>query len=239
MKLYLIRHGESEENIQLTLSKDSELTSLGRQQAFKAGEALRNEGIQRLFSSAQVRALQTATIVGNSIGVDPEVIVHLTERNFCGTENGAARSDISSRFPNVSLPLEIDEEGWARHCNKESLEEMAVRMQEVALLFRQLAHAGEYDRVACIMHQGSCSMLLRSLLNVSPGSNIFFRHHNCSMSQLILNKEQGVLFKLNDISHLAGLEGQDFNFENPWEASGPDRSTGLEEQSLNKEENSI
>lgn len=205
MELFLIRHGESQDNAQLTLSKDSELTPLGEEQAYRAGQTLKSERIQHLFCSAQIRSLQTATIIGKAIGIDPEVVIDLTERNFCWTENGLSRSAMISRFPNAALPPEIDEEGWARKCSREKLEVLSIRMNGVAQLFREMANKENCERVACVVHQGSCSMLLRSLLSVAPDSNTYFRHRNCGISQIILKEEQSILFKLNDVSHLTGL----------------------------------
>jgi broad specificity phosphatase PhoE len=205
MELYLIRHGESENNANRTMSKDSGLSSLGREQAILAGSSLHDEGIMRLFSSAHLRGLETAQLIGEQLKLQTEVLTHLCERNFCLQETGIPLSRLEKKFPGTVFPVEVDELGWARHCEAETREEMGERMNEVADGLRKMACAEPNGKVACIIHQGSSSMLLRSLFDVMPGSDIFFRHRNCGISKIVFQEEKTILVKLNDCSHLARL----------------------------------
>lgn len=62
MELYLIRHGQSENNArpEHLRVEDALLTELGHQQAGLAAEWIKTIGLDRLFSSPFRRALQTA-----------------------------------------------------------------------------------------------------------------------------------------------------------------------------------
>ena len=64
MKLYLVRHGESECNVQRRLygRTDCSLTEKGCRQAREAGEKLRGTGIGRCISSPLIRAAETARL---------------------------------------------------------------------------------------------------------------------------------------------------------------------------------
>jgi probable phosphoglycerate mutase len=67
MKLYLMRHGQTNYNL-LGLCNDDprsdvHLTDLGRQQAMIAAERLRNAGLEHIFVSELPRTRQTAEII--------------------------------------------------------------------------------------------------------------------------------------------------------------------------------
>jgi broad specificity phosphatase PhoE len=85
--LYIVRHGESEYNAKGLLAgiTDIPLTDTGREQARQAGAQLAQLGITRIVSSPLVRAYETARIIADTIGFDPEAIIvdeRLHERNF-------------------------------------------------------------------------------------------------------------------------------------------------------------
>ena len=65
MKIYLVRHGQSEGNVRELWygSSDLPLTDLGRQQAREAGEKLRNVAFSACYASPLSRALDTAELV--------------------------------------------------------------------------------------------------------------------------------------------------------------------------------
>lgn len=63
MKIYFVRHGHPD-------YKNDCLTALGHEQAEAAAERLRGCGIERVFSSSQSRALQTAEHTAKLLGLD-------------------------------------------------------------------------------------------------------------------------------------------------------------------------
>ena len=99
MELYLIRHGQSANNLRKqALAKqalaehprtapaatapriaDPPLTDLGKLQARLAGESLRDEGITTLYRGPMLRTLQTAQIVGALLDLPTHVFVGLHE----------------------------------------------------------------------------------------------------------------------------------------------------------------
>lgn len=135
----MIRHGQSEKNARLSLSKDSRLTPLGREEARRTAAALLEKRIRKLYCSPQQRALETAAILAQAWRCEVEVWVALAEKNFSGEEHGLRRSEILARFPGFRLPPEVDEEGWARHWQEESNEELSRRMLGVATMINEWA----------------------------------------------------------------------------------------------------
>lgn len=86
-KLYYIRHGQSEMNLQgfFAGTTNTPLTAKGRKQAKKAGVAAKKLNIDYIVSSPLTRALDTAKIIAKEIGypIDKiEINPLFIERNF-------------------------------------------------------------------------------------------------------------------------------------------------------------
>lgn len=101
MKLYLVRHGETDWN---TLSRiqgntDTVLNEKGRQQAAELADKLK-EGyqIRRIYTSDRRRARDTAGIIGERLGITPKVENGLEEINF-GRWEGCTWQQVKEKFP--------------------------------------------------------------------------------------------------------------------------------------------
>lgn len=90
MKVYFVRHGESEANVLRIISNRAiahGLTEKGIQQAHTLAESLRGVGISALYSSPILRARQTAEILGQTLGLGIETRDALREPD-CGVAEG-------------------------------------------------------------------------------------------------------------------------------------------------------
>lgn len=115
--IYLLRHGETEWNVQRRLQGqlDSPLTERGLAQADAMGQALRrllgDEAADfRMVSSPLGRARRTAERVAEGIGHDPAAITQeprLMEHAF-GVWQGELEADLSRRFPEAWRAREAD-----------------------------------------------------------------------------------------------------------------------------------
>ncbi len=100
MKLYFIRHGESEANTQHVISNYGSpfgLTELGRQQVQVLAERLKDAPIATMYSSPVLRAMDTADILYQTLGLPYRVTEALREYH-CGVLEGKS-----------------DEESWRLH----------------------------------------------------------------------------------------------------------------------------
>src|SRR5262245_39962252 len=93
MKVYLIRHAQSEDNAQglrkrmsradfngfLTRAASAALTPLGTMQAQQLAQRLAGGGIEHVYTSPHARALATAMIVGRALDLTPTVHPELGE----------------------------------------------------------------------------------------------------------------------------------------------------------------
>jgi len=93
MRLYFVRHGQSEANVQSVISNRDlphPLTELGRQQAMQLAQAMAAVPVTRIYSSPLLRARQTAEILSAALGAPIEITDALREFD-CGIAEG--RSD--------------------------------------------------------------------------------------------------------------------------------------------------
>ncbi len=100
MRLYFVRHGQSEANVQKVISNRDllhPLTELGRRQAEALADSLSDVSLAGIYSSPIMRAEQTAQIVASRIGLPVEIVDALREPD-CGIMEGRS-----------------DEEAWAEH----------------------------------------------------------------------------------------------------------------------------
>ena len=98
-RMLLVRHGQSEWNAvgRWQGQADPALTDQGRLQAREASRALGT--VDAVWASDLQRAVETATIVADHLGVGPVVLdVDLRERD-AGEFSGLTRPEIAARFP--------------------------------------------------------------------------------------------------------------------------------------------
>jgi probable phosphoglycerate mutase len=96
MKLYFVRHGESEANLQHVISNYGSpfgLTDRGKQQVQKLAERLMDLDIATMYSSPVLRAMDTADIFYQVLGLPYRVTEALREYH-CGVLEG--KSDEAS-----------------------------------------------------------------------------------------------------------------------------------------------
>ncbi|GAE31116.1 histidine phosphatase family protein [Halalkalibacter hemicellulosilyticus] len=102
MKLYLIRHGESEGNSlgRIQGQEEYHLTDNGRKQAELVGRYIKEKHITHLYSSDLIRAWDTASIISNHIDVKPVKAQDVREIHLGPLQN-LTRTEIYEKYPDV------------------------------------------------------------------------------------------------------------------------------------------
>ncbi|WP_297739597.1 histidine phosphatase family protein [uncultured Tessaracoccus sp.] len=158
MELYLIRHGESTWNVEGRLQGQAmhvPLTALGELQAAQAAEELAGEGIVALWSSDQLRAEQTARIIGERLGISPRCTALLREQGL-GELEGRLASELQ---PEPTPPgKHISEVAWG---GGESICDVHRRLQGLCAVLRE--EHGPDERVALVSHGDTLRVLLAVL----------------------------------------------------------------------------
>lgn len=159
MKLYLIRHGESEGNKQGKIqgSMDFPLSELGHIQAEAVAEFCQTLPIDDVYTSDLTRALHTAETIANPSNHRLTKTDLLREVHL-GVLQGKTREDIFEQYPHLKgKPLVgSDAEG------AETIEALSRRCEQLLHMLKEQHQQGE--TVLLVSHGGFISTLLTYLI---------------------------------------------------------------------------
>lgn len=162
MCLYLVRHGLTAANRERRYCGRSEtpLSPEGLQQARFLAERLAASGAQRLYSSDLGRALQTATVVGERLGLKPAVCPALREADF-GIWEGLTFTEAETAGPEIM-------QAWLRDPFRFAPPggETARQVAERIWSFFEEHVFGEAGPVIAVSHGGPVRLLLLRLLGL-------------------------------------------------------------------------
>jgi broad specificity phosphatase PhoE len=167
MRLYISRHGESEANVQQVYSNGlgvHGLTEVGRQQAAELAEHLRGISFAALYCSPVLRAVQTATIVAERLGLTWQIENGLREYDV-GILEGRTYDEETDRIYWHVTRQWMEEMNWdARMEGGESCNDIAARFMP---FIRHLEDRyGETDaNVLLISHGGTLRCMLPLLFS--------------------------------------------------------------------------
>jgi probable phosphoglycerate mutase len=199
MQLYLVRHGQSGGNAQTQPGPDPPLTELGRRQAALAAARLAGQKFVALHCSPLRRALQTADIIGRSLGLAPTIWVELCEKWQDGFR-GPTRSEIQQAFPLAVLPHDMPEDQWWRPTG-DTEEEAYLRAEQLRKRIWE-TYAGQDVSVLLITHGTFGSIMIGHLLECPPCGYTRFSQSNCGISRLDFFEGHWKLRFLNTTHHL-------------------------------------
>jgi broad specificity phosphatase PhoE len=200
----LVRHGQTAANLKRLLqgSSDHPLDDLGVRQANLIADRLASlPPVDAIVSSPLQRALVTATIIGDRLGIEPRVIPDLTELSFGDWENrkfddlAAAHPDIAARM----LDTEDHDIGWPGGETRRAFNER-VRQAFAEILGEYHAH-----RIIVVAHGGVLGAFLAMVQGLSPNDPTHYDIKNCSLSELRVTTEHTVIQLRNDACHLDQL----------------------------------
>jgi probable phosphoglycerate mutase len=209
MRLILIRHGQSQGNLEARIQgHDDPLTDLGRTQARAAGEALARRGdITHLYASSLDRAVETALLIGEAIGLTPVRVPGLAEIDV-GTAAGLRWTEWVARNPDVAARIEASErlltDRWeGGESGQEFVDRVFAAYDEIVN-----RHLGTDDVVAAVSHGGPLAWISARLhgdpIDQWPSERGIFL--NCSISELDVDADgHGEVLALNRTDHLDGI----------------------------------
>ena len=221
MEFYFIRHGQSTNNRGGQRNFEPPLTDLGVEQARRAGEALSELGITRLYCSPMLRTLQSATTIGELLGLVPHVFVEIHEWGGVWDDlddgektvlPGMTRSEMREVCANVVLPEEVTDDGWCfiewdsivpdpSHGNKEV--QLAYKNALTFIAYLERHHPETDEKVAAVSHGAFGSTLLSSFLGLTPNDDTDrFGHYNAAISKIHQTPERTRILHHNQIGHL-------------------------------------
>lgn len=173
-RVYLVRHGETEWNVQGRPQGqlDSPLTPTGIAQARRHAVTLRREAVDAIFTSPLGRARTTADIIADELGLGVVVIDDLAEVDH-GHFAGLSNEDIELRYPGALARRAADKYRW-RFPGGESYADAEVRAGRALAVVRGYAAR----RPALVAHAMIGRMLQRHLLGLRPEEALALRQAN-------------------------------------------------------------
>lgn len=228
MNIYIIRHGESEENSGVSASGDAALTPRGREQARRTGRWLAGVDPQptRILISPAVRTLQTAHLIRDALPVSAVVVPDLCEHGLLYDNDGLSGDEILSRFgstagtagtelpPELELPADFPKtHGWARGLEGETKTAFVARVDRVLSRYVGDGYgdgAGIHDQdpgapaIALVTHAHIGGFILGRLLDIPEHllSKRRLRHMNCGVSRIEFTESYRQLHFANATWHL-------------------------------------
>ncbi len=214
MRLYLIRHGQSVNNLLWTetgadkgRSVDPELTPVGYAQAERVAEFLRDEldarlplnGLYKdaarpllLYTSLMTRAVQTGQLIARALNVPLVALsdAHETGGLYLKDEVSGERRGIEG--PNrAHFEKHFPELTLPAHLNERGwwdrpFEDDTVRPERARRVWEDLMtrHGDSEDVIGLITHGGFYNHLLASLLQIPDSEKTWFTLNNCALSRI-------------------------------------------------------
>lgn len=207
-KVYFVRHGESEGNVNKThQSKSTPLTEIGQSQAKIV--ALRFSRIQAslIIASPCLRAQQTAQAIASKNNLQIETSELFTEKRGPSELVGVAHQSEHSKQVRGEIGMHsFEQDGNWRHSDEETVREFADRANQ-ALAFLS---ARPEENLIVVCHSLILHMIFAKIL--APNSNLKdlytindnFKIANTSISVAVYDEEKQSwsVDCLNDYSHL-------------------------------------
>ncbi len=215
MRLFLIRHGESENNRLYRDTKSSEnrsedpaLTDNGHLQAETVAGFLARNGAEfpltHLYTSLMIRAVETGNAVARKLGIKLLAWTELHEWGGIFLEDAATgistglpghpRRFFEERYPELVLPDTLADDGWWNRPREEATE-VAVRARTVITGLRK-RHADD-DCVAFITHGGFYNSMLKELMNNTGSDGYWFHLHNTGISRIDVETDRTSFVYMN------------------------------------------
>lgn len=167
MRLYFIRHGESEANLVNEFSNRNHekhpLTEKGRQQAQALAEQLRDVKFSAIYASPMLRARQTAEILNGPHALEIQITPAICEHDagdLEGRSDRAAWDEYNKLFETWIVTRNFE----ARMPNGESFNEMVARFRPFLADLAQ-KYAGTDANVLLVGHAGIFHAMLPAYLS--------------------------------------------------------------------------
>ena len=200
MKLFLVRHGETEPNRQgFALGRaDVPLTVVGRRQARLLGEALAAEPLAAVYASPLRRAVDTAEAIAVKHGLPVQIEPGLIEMDI-GEAEGLTFTELRERFPELL-------HNWGGPDGPTFLMpggERLVDVQERAwATVQSLVKRHQDDTVCAVTHNFVILSVLAAALGVDLANFRRLRHSVAAIAVIDFRPDRTRVLRMNDTCHL-------------------------------------
>ena len=160
-QLFLVRHGQDTDNATHILNgrRNTELTDLGREQAYQVATKLKDKNISVIYSSPLKRTFETASIIAKELGINEVIkIDDLIEREF-GILTGKPLSDIT-KYSKKNLLID----GVTYFLEVDGAEDFPALLERGKKVLAEI-QARSLDKNILIVTHGDISKMIRAAYN--------------------------------------------------------------------------
>ncbi|TVQ37506.1 MAG: histidine phosphatase family protein [Spirochaetaceae bacterium] len=207
MDLYIVRHGQSQDNAAAVQTGDSCLTDLGRRQAAATAEAFRQIAIDRLYVSPAQRAIETASAISDTLDLLPVARADICERGWLYDQPGLSGRQMRQLCNRLQIGPEFPRDrGWAADRDSETADELYCRALHVVHSLRA-EHPNGSGSVVLVSHAQFAGYLISAALGFSREQveTNWLRIYNCGISRLEFRDHATMMWYLNAHGHVADL----------------------------------
>jgi len=194
-----MRHGQAENNVSRTLVGrhiESHLTSQGKDQAADVAKQLKSIPIDNVYVSPVIRAIETAQIVCETLGMDYEIDERLYEIEL-GKLAGMNYEEVTTKYGDLFLRF------YAEHdpvLASFGVEPFAAVKQRVKSLLDDVLKKHEDGNVLMITHLDPIKAALATLLDLKPEALYRWHIRNASLTVL---KHESRIYSLSGVNVMA------------------------------------
>lgn len=165
MHIYFVRHGETELNAKhIHQSPSTPLSDTGREQVLEASELLRGVNPDLLLTSEYTRALESARIIGSSVGLVPVVSEFFYEIVRPSKLFGKSHFNIETLWYVILSILFRNNASW-RYADAENFSHISIRAQK-ALTYLESLHT-THASVIVVSHSVFINTMVSYMCNSS------------------------------------------------------------------------
>jgi broad specificity phosphatase PhoE len=185
--IILFRHGETNKNSCGNIhgmGDEERLNKAGIEQIKKAAEEMRKLVPHKIYSSKEVRAVQSAELISETLDIPWEIADGVEERNW-GSLSGKSVSEVQLLLNSLSLEdryLFTPPEG-------ESWQKFEKRLIEAV---HALMEKNIEKTIVVVTHGGAIRVLMPHLLGMPKEES--FKHDPDNASSTIFRREQGIFY---------------------------------------------
>ena len=170
MKIYLIRHSESIDDIENCYGgiADFALTENGKEKVKESKKEIEKYGIEKIYTSPYKRAYQTAQIFNENMNVEIKVIEDIRELNSHGIRSGVNKELAKNIFSSVFEKEEYKNTGYyfgKTFLGGEDIEEFDKRVKEAINFI--IKDSNGLNSIAIVTHGGVHRSIFKNILKVN------------------------------------------------------------------------
>ena len=203
LHLMLVRHGETEWNLQRRYQGQSDvpLSEFGQRQAELIAERLARHTIDAVYASDLKRAWETAGVISEKCGLEITSEPRLRELKF-GILEGLTFDEAEAQHPEMIA-------AWLEDFNNtpQGAETIDLFNTRIISFLDDLKSKHDEQVVLLVGHGGSLSEILRVVLELSPDKRWYLEMENASLSEVLIAEDYVSLRRMNDTCHLNILKG--------------------------------